>query len=253
MFYHSSNRLILTVYLFSLLASFCMTATGGNISGGDAQITTSPSQARQENKKVSTSGMPVYRPPLRGAPIARVGGGTRSPDNAAPYITVITPLHTGYTSNPQPELFWYLSGGSAALFEFALINDEDIQPMVDKVLAAPTPGLHRLRLSDFGVTLKPDRRYQWSVAAVSDPDQRSADTLSSGMIRYMIASKELESRLQKATPQQAVHIYAEAGYWYDAFETLAELIAKDPGNEELIEQRNALLRQADLPAVAASR
>ena len=40
-------------------------------------------------------GFPVYKPPLRGVPTARVGGGTRGGGDVATEIYVLTPEHMG--------------------------------------------------------------------------------------------------------------------------------------------------------------
>ncbi|MGB5306558.1 MAG: DUF928 domain-containing protein [Gammaproteobacteria bacterium] len=200
----------------------------------------------------SVADFPMYRPPQRGAPAARVGGGTRGPGDASAYIALITPPHTAYTTQAQPTLFWYLSKAVTTRFEFALISDVEVQPMINSMLnESLLPGIHRLSLSDFGVTLEPGKSYQWSIALVQDPDQRSSDILSSGRIRYEKTSRELEERLQQSTPEQAVRIYAETGYWYDAIATLSELIGRNPEDPSLVRQRIALLQQADLPVVSA--
>lgn len=227
--------------------------TGTDSSDNNKQSAGKAGQSAGTGKTQTAADLPVYRPPQRGAPAARVGGGTRGPVDATAYVAVITPPHTAYTAQAQPALLWYLSKAVTTRFEFALISDADIQPMVDSMLnESMSPGIHRLSLSEFGVTLEPGKPYQWSVALVLDPDQRSSDILSSGRIRYEKTSRELEKRLQQSTPEQAVRIYAEAGYWYDAIATLSELIERNPEDTSLVKQRIALLQQAELPVVSAS-
>lgn len=227
-------------------------ATGTDGTGSKTQSVGKPLQNAGDGTIQPAADLPAYRPPRRGAPAARVGGGTRGPGDATAYIAVITPPHTAYTAQAQPTLYWYLSSAVTTRFEFALISDADVQPMIDSTRnESLQSGIHRLSLSDFGVTLEPGKSYQWSIAVVLDPDQRSSDILSSGRIRYEKTSSELEQRLQQATPEQAVRIYAETGYWYDAIATLSELIEHNPEDTGLVRQRIALLQQADLPVVSA--
>ena len=197
--------------------------------------------------------VPVYVPPKRGAPLARVGGGSRGVDDGLPYISVITPDHVGYTSKAQPVLYWYISEDMKTRFEFALINDDDIEPIAEVVSEQQmTAGLNSMNLADQGVTLQPGVAYQWSVALVSDANKRSSDVVSSGQIELITLTAEQQSALDNASEDERVMVLAREGYWYDSFDGLSRLIASDPGNQELREQRAALLEQIGLPVVSAA-
>jgi len=214
--------------------------------------TTAPAEAK---KQVSSSGkkqqIPVYVPPRRGAPLARVGGGTRGISDELPFISVITPEDTGYTSTRQPVLYWYISESMQTHFEFALINEDEIDPIIEVTTDEDMKaGLNSLDLADVKVSLKPGVSYQWSVALVADVDKRSSDVVSSGQIELLELTDEQKARLGTASPQEAVMIYASEGYWYDTFATLSDLISKDPDNAALREQRKSLLRQIDLEEAA---
>jgi ABC-type branched-subunit amino acid transport system ATPase component len=56
----------------------------------------------------------------------------------------------------------------------------------------------------------------------------------------------MQAELENATPVEAVRILAGAGYWYDTFAQLSEMIAAEPGNSTLLEERAALLEQVGL-------
>ena len=228
------------------------TATGTDGAESERQSVGKSVQDAGVRTTQTVADLPVYRPPQRGAPAARVGGGTRGHGDASTYIALITPPHTAYTTQAQPTLFWYLSKAVTTRLEFTLISDVEVQPMIDSTLnEGLPPGIHSLSLSDFGVTLEPGKSYQWSIALVQDPDQRSSDILSSGRIFYEKTSREIEKRLRNSSLEQAVRIYAETGYWYDAIATLSELIGRNPEDVSLVRQRIALLQQADLPVVSA--
>ena len=199
----------------------------------------------------SPGAMPVYVPPMRGAPVARVGGGTRGVGDELPYVSVVTPEHTGYTSTTQPVLYWYLSEAVDTRFEFALINDDEIEPIIEIATQRKMQkGLNFLDMSEHGVSLKPGIIYQWSVALVGQPEKRSSDIVSSGTIELVELNDDQRAALAGAGGTGAVTIYAREGYWYDTFTALSRMIDANPGDSGLTEMRTALLRQVGLDEVA---
>ncbi len=194
---------------------------------------------------------PVYVPPRRGAPLARVGGGTRGAGDKQPFVAVITPEHAGLASTAQPSLYWYVSEVVQAQFEFALINDDDIEPVIEIVSNKEiSKGLNSLNLSQHGVKLLPGVVYQWSVALVGNVDSRSGDIVSSGQVEYVALTDKQKAQRPTATEAMA-GFYAGEGYWYDTFAVLEDMISSNPGDAGLKSQRAALLEQVGLAEVAA--
>lgn len=152
-------------------------------------------------------GLLSYKPPMSGAPTTRVGGGTRGLSAEMPRLEVLAPLHTSFTAQAQPVLYWYLSKGGVQSVEISIIQEGVANPLLERSLPSiADAGLQSIRLSDFGVSLEAGQEYRWSVAVVNDPDQRSGDIVASATIRYQPLSASLISVEQQA----------EAGYWYDA-------------------------------------
>ncbi len=190
---------------------------------------------------------PIYRPPLRGAPVTRVGGASRSgPDNDL-VLSVLAPESTGLTTRAQPTLYWYSSQGLTVPLEFTLNDDHSIKPLVELKVPVAQPGIHALRLP---YLLKPDVEYQWAVAVVTDPHQRASDILASGTIKRVPPSPALTAQLNHTSQQEQPFLYAQEGFWYDALAALSEQIAANPLNHSLHEQRAALLEQVGLSAAA---
>jgi hypothetical protein len=242
---------ILLWILFVPLAGIAQDATPDE-QEANAQDKPQASQPQQHRDEVDeqTPATPVYVPPRRGAPLVRVGAGSRGVEDGLPFIAVITPEHTGFSSVPQPELFWYLSADMKTRFEFALVTDTAIDPIVELVFDRVMPaGLHSLDLAEHGVALQPGVSYQWSVALVTDTDKRSADIVSSGRIEYLPLSPEQQRLIEQADAVERPGIYAGEGYWYDSFAALSTLLAASPGDTRLLAQRDALLQQVGLDAV----
>ena len=199
----------------------------------------------------SNSGGFAYKPPLRGAPAARVGGGTRGLD-ANTTLTVLAPDHAGYTAQSRPKLFWYISGPANMTVEMTINKPEAVEPVFEHTLKSPTnASIQSLALADYGVELQPDIEYEWFVALVPDPQQRSNDVLSGAVIKRVALDSNLQTKLNQVSKAEQARLYAENGLWYDSIETLSEQIATQPGDRTLREQRAQLLEQVGLDTVAA--
>lgn len=194
-----------------------------------------------------------YTPPMRGAPASRVGGGSRGVGDDAPKLSALAPDHMGLTIQEQPTLYWYVSKPVVAHIEVTVINDQSVDPLVERDIAVPTKaGIQSMRLADFGVKLKPNVEYRWYVSLIIDPAQRSNDIIASGTIQRILPSQELQERLAHADKKSLTGIYAEAGIWYDALSSISDFIAVKPEEQALREQRAELLEQVGLVEAADS-
>jgi hypothetical protein len=202
------------------------------------------------DKPAAAASMPVYKPPMRGAPASRVGGGTRGMGDR-PHLVILAPDHTGMTVHAQPTLYWYLSKPATTHLEVTVINDNSIDPVLEKTLpSSRSAGIQSLDLAKHGVKLQPGVEYRWFVALVPDNNQRSNDIIASGTIQRTSESSSLKSRLAGASSASArANAYAEEGIWYDAIATLSSEIDKN-GDNSLKQQRAALLEQIGLNEVA---
>jgi len=226
---------LLFVFLQGLLVSGVALVGDSIVPGG--------SSAAAESKKTA-----FYRPPRRGAPATRVAGGSRGTDSSTPDLFVVAPEHTGLTQQAHPVLYWYTSRPITAHFEFALINDNNFETLIETRLdVAPRAGIHRIPLEELNVSLQSGVPYQWSVAVVTDEKQRSGDIFASGTIERINPSG---ASLGTVNEERAVSRYAQAGLWYDAFNAASRLITKHPGEKRFIEQRAGLLEQVGLNEAA---
>ena len=207
----------------------------------------------QSENKASSSGAEdfVYKPPMRGAPAARIGGGTRGIGDVALELVVLAPDHTGLTTKEQPTLYWYVSEAVPSKLEVTLINDENIDPELEEVVATPgSAGIQSIDLAKTGAKLESGLEYRWFVSVIADPGQRSNDIVASGTIQRISPGSELKARIAGADERSLVRVYAEEGVWYDAIDTLSRLIEKSPDDAALLQQRAALLEQVGLQAAA---
>ncbi len=194
----------------------------------------------------------AYQPPQRGAPQARVGGGTRGTGGDKPELQVLAPDHVGLTTHSQPRLYWYAYSPVAAHIEFAIINDEAIDPLLEvETGEVKVTGVQHLDLADHNIALQPGVPYQWSVALIMDEDNRSTDVIASGVVERIEPGQEMSKRIAGVRGRELVAAYASEGIWYDALDEISTMIEGAPADEELVAIRATLLDQVGLQAVAA--
>src|SRR4030095_4028762 len=185
--------------------------------------------------------VPVYNPPKRGAPAGRVGGGTRGGTQRDVFVlSVLAPDHSGFTTNEQPSLYWYISNSTSLPIELTLMDPQGIQPILETRLPSPiTAGVHRILLSDYNVRLAPGAAYRWFVSMVPDTDRRSKDIMTVGAIERVEMPEGLKAKVAQAAKSDLPSIYAEASLWYDTVAAISEQIEAAPQDQGLRKQRTA--------------
>ena len=207
-----------------------------------------------QDRDSAKSSTVAYKPPLRGAPLTRVGGGTRGMSKALA-LNVLAPADTGYTTQEKPTIYWFASQPIDNPVEITITSTASLQdaakPVLEIALQPPVAkGIHAFRLADHGVALKPGVEYQWFVAVVRNPAQRSKDVVAGGTIKR-VEDSALQAQIQQASPAQRPALYAQAGIWYDAIDQISTQISADQTNRQLHERRAELLEQVDLRDAAA--
>ena len=219
-----------------------------------AAETTTKADANKEaakKKAASANTGAVYSPPMRGAPAARIGGGTRGIGSETLELVVLAPDHTGLTTKEQPTLYWYVSEPVQARLEVTLINDDDIDPELEQAVdTSGQAGIQSMDLAKTRTRLVPGKEYRWFVSVVAGSGQRSNDIVASGTIQRIKPSADLQKEIAGANETALMDVYARGGIWYDAIDAASRLIGKMPGDAALQEQRAALLEQVGLQSAA---
>ncbi len=241
---NTSSRSMVVVGIATALGLLASSALGAE---ADAKKHATP----DSKQAGSTTPLFSYKPPVRGAPVSRVGGGTRGVEAVKLSLDVLAPNATGYTLRGTPTVYWYVSERITSPVELTVIGAETIaegaKPLLDIELKPPIEkGMHALPLAKHGIELKPGHEYQWFVAIVRNPDQRSSDILAGGRILRVSETKAIEAKLVQSAKATRPAVYAESGVWYDAIDELSKMINADPGDRRLREQRAVLLDQEGL-------
>jgi hypothetical protein len=196
---------------------------------------------------------PLYAPDsLASGASVRVGGEARSLGADVPVPEALGPAHVGASTHESPNLYWFLPASTSSTVEVTVIDPGAADPVLETTTQGRLEaGVHRVSLAEHGARLRAGTEYRWYVALVRDPARRSQDVVSEAAIRYMPPGPELGNRLSAAPPASAAHVYAESGFWYDAFDQLSAWLATEPGAAVLHQHRASLLDQAGLPSAAA--
>jgi hypothetical protein len=221
----------------------------GSPGAGAEQPKGSPGGSADTKTAEST---PVYKPPLRGSPGGRIGGGTRGASlESLVSLSVLVPDHVGLTLQSQPHLYWFISKKTPHPIEFTITEKDAVKPVLEaRLKPLEKAGIQCIRLADLGVRLRPNVPYKWFVAVVTDPDHRSRDILSGGMIEVISPSADFSAELSQTPKAKQPFLLAEEGIWYDALAGVSDRIDASPKDLALRKQRAALLDQVGLNEAA---
>lgn len=205
-----------------------------------------------QSRPTEDAPLPLYTPPKKLTPRARVGGGLRGTDGNDPVLVALVPDHVGLTVKKAPVLNWFLSKPTTLPLQFTLIDIASVKPLHEGLI--PTPkhaGIQSISLKDMGLALEPDVQYRWYISAIRNQDSRSQDIVAGGIIeRCEFSTCLVEMDVDLICDRQSVIRNSVRGFWYDAMACLCELIDSSPSDQALRRQRAHLLNQIGLSEVA---
>lgn len=193
-------------------------------------------------------GLFTYQPPLRGAPVNRVGAGIRGVNTDDLALCLLAAPEPALTLKAQPAIYWYADGDGPVPLRFELHDPRSGQPLLTLALTTPPAGaVQPIRLQDHGITLDTDVDYRLTLTRTDTaPPLQAVATLRRVYTPAILADVPSQPLHQQASR------YAAAGIWYDAFAALSQLITDNThDNAVWHRQRAALLEQVELPRAAA--
>jgi hypothetical protein len=205
-----------------------------------------------QSKPTDDVPLPVYTPPKKLTPRARVGGGLRGTDGNDPVLVALVPDHVGLTVKKTPVLNWFLSKQTTYPLKFTLNDMRSIKPIHEGPIPTPAhAGVQSINLKDLSLALEPEVQYRWYISAIRDPEKPGTDIVAGGVIeRCEFSTCLVEMEVDLNCDQQSVLRNALRGFWYDAMACVCELIDANPTDQTLRRQRAALLNQIGLSGVA---
>jgi hypothetical protein len=255
---------------FIILAVLAMALTLGSAVNVPAQMPTQSSVPSLGNELVQAFRAPM--PPGSSTPVNREGGATRGGcisfrNEQEPKVIALVPrFGMGETVAEYPDIFWYMptvdsEKASAPSVEFILrdVNDQTIYkaqyPLTksrDGFVGAP--GIMSLTIAK-PYPLKIGQEYNWQLALLCDSNDPNGPDYSAhppvyGRIKRVEPDPSLELRVQQATPEKRVALYAKANLWYEMLGTLIELRRDRPYDANLADAWKQLFLAVDLNKIA---
>ena len=200
-----------------------------------------------------------FRPP-RGpnapSPVNTVSGGRRGGPcmiSQNPLIALV-PTYGGKTKAEYPTIYWYVPGMSADApapvveFELTDANNREVYYSAKYSLTKSaqgvvgSPGIMSLKL-DHPDSLKIGQTYRWQLTLRCDANEvdHSQDHFVEGLLERVAPDQNLVNRIQQATPQERIALYADNDLWYEALGTLIELRRERPNDVNVANAWDKLL------------
>lgn len=214
----------------------------------------------------------LFKPPRRGIPGRREGGGTRAAIGATAALTVdpctragdgpqftafMPSSNFGLTTAEFPRFFWSTPRTKARFAEFTLHESVEgpNKRMVDRALVYRTTfrisgdaGVAAMALpANAGIPgLAVGQDYHWTISLVCNIQDRKQDAKVEGWVQRVAPESALSSQLFKASAAERPRIYAANGIWIDALSSLADLRYANPSDAQLLKDWQTLLEEVGL-------
>ncbi len=192
---------------------------------------------------------------------------------------LVPPSGIGTTAAEYPTVFWYMPPTRALAVDFMLrdANGEDIYSVQYALVKSPfsptvpleqqdtsaseepegeavsNSGIMSLTLPAFSnfPPLEIDQEYRWQLALICEsPIERGGDIVVEGGVKRVELNPAFALRIQQASPEERVTLYADQRLWYETLATLVELRRDRPNDTELAAALNQLLNSAGLDRIA---
>ena len=179
-------------------------------------------------------------------------------DERGPIALVPDPDDPAPTASEYPTVFWYMPQTVAPAAEFLLRDETDKNfkdvyrvnyalPKSTKGVVSP-PGIKSLTIPNL-YPLEIGKAYHWYLALICNPSNRGEDIIVEGFIKRVQSDPTLVSRLQQATPEDRIALYADARLWYETLNALVELRRDRPSDGNLEVAWKTLLKSLGLQDV----
>jgi len=197
---------------------------------------------------------PTQEVPKLGTPDRRGTGGTRLYEDQEG-LGIFVPVsqgNTGLTTEPQPTLYWALitppKPNQQFTVTFSCLTAKKKLLLRTKLDLIQTRGLHAINLTDYDIYLKDGKRYQWVITLESKDEQAKKVRVweRRGFITKVSLPKHVQEQLANTTSENLPALYVNAGFWYDAVDTLQKLIAIHPASRSLRSYQVSLFKRAGL-------
>ncbi len=210
----------------------------------------------------------VVRFPNVGRPRRLISGGVRGATAAVPdscgnstneqLVALLPSTEPALTVAEYPAIFVSLPQTSAKKAEFFLAednkdNNKEKEVLYETTVTLPSnPGIVSVSLPN-NKTLPPlevGKSYRWYFSVICNPQDRDDEPYVEGEIQRVEPSPNLVAELKNVPPRDRAALYAEAGIWYDAVNSIAQLRRSSPNDTAIAADWAELLKSVGLDTIS---
>lgn len=183
---------------------------------------------------------------------AAVRGGCGNSTDEQP-VALLPPKQPALTVAKYPTIFVSLPQTSAKEAEFFLLEDNKDEALYETTVTLPSnPGIVSVSLPDNRTlpALEVGKTYHWYFLMICNPQDRASDLAVDGQIQRVEPSSNLVAELKNALPRDRAALYAEAGIWYDAISSIAQLRRSSPNDTAIASDWAELLKSVGLNTIS---
>lgn len=199
----------------------------------------------------------AFKPPKRADPPPSAGGSTRGSaclKGNKKLVAFLPQNKLGLTLAERPTFFWFVPQSSVKTAKFVLLTDKDEKSVYETTLTLPNqPGVISFTLPNAAPKLTIGKTYHWYLTVVCNSQDSSTNPWVDGWVERTQAEAPLSESLAKARPQKLPSLYAEAGIWYEALATSAQLRRTHPKDLKVRMDWWTLLKSVKLTALASEQ
>ncbi|MBH8567013.1 DUF928 domain-containing protein [Nostoc sp. CENA67] len=171
-----------------------------------------------------------------------------TPANQTP-IMALVPADSNYglTIAEHPTFLVYLPQTSAKQVVLSLMTEDNQLHSQTFIPIQGEPGIISIKSADSSPPLEVGKNYQWVLVLVCGEKPSPNDPVISSWVRR-VALPHPQNHQKTALEQ--VDAYSEAGIWYDAAITLAQIKNTQPNNQAIADIWTNFLKSVGLEAIA---
>ena len=155
------------------------------------------------------------------------------------------------TVEAHPSLYIFVPAIGVEQAQFILETEDQSQVLLETVVPLPAEsGILQVTVPESVVPLEVGETYAWALMLLCNTSDFSRNALAEGLIQRVPADASLTAQINQADLRDRPAAYANAGIWYDALESLAQLRYADPTNNSLQADWVSLLNSVNLGAIA---
>lgn len=250
-------------------ASFPMLAQARSLNQKELarwEVSTPPTHfPRSRGGMSSTLQARALRFPNVGTPRRRTSAAVRGEAGTVPdscgnstneqLVALLPPTEPALTVAEYPTIFVSLPRTSAKEAEFILAKDNDGEKEVlyETTVTLPrNPGIVSVSVPN-NKTLPPlevGKSYRWYFSVICNSQDRSDEPHIEGEIQRVKPSPNLVAELKNASPRDRAALYAEAGIWYNALNSIAQLRRSSPNDRVIAADWAELLKSVGLDTIS---